>query len=78
MFTQFFGNYLLNHGLVTSQQLSRALTDQKNTRAKLGVLAINAGYMTPEQVDAVHTEQQRVDMRMGSRVWLILRWVRHL
>ncbi len=66
MFTQFFGNYLLNKGLVSSSQLSRALSEQKNTRAKLGVLAINAGYMTPEQVDKVHAEQQRVDMRMGD------------
>ena len=66
MFTQFFGNYLLNKGLVNSAQLCRALTEQKNTRAKLGVLAINAGYMTAEQVDKVHAEQQRVDMRMGD------------
>ena len=66
MFTQFFGNYLLNKGLVSSAQLSRALSDQKNTRAKLGVLAINAGFMTAQQVDEVHAEQQRVDMRMGD------------
>lgn len=66
MFTQFFGNYLLNKGLVTSAQLSRALSDRKQTRAKLGVLAINAGYMTPAQVDEVHAEQQRVDKRIGD------------
>lgn len=66
MFTQFFGNYLLNKGLVTSAQLSRALSDRKQTRAKLGVLAINAGYMTPAQVDEVHAEQQRIDKRFGD------------
>lgn len=66
MFTQFFGNYLLNKGLVTAAQLSDALSVQKQTRLKLGVLAINAGYMTPEQVEQVHAEQQRVDKRIGD------------
>ncbi len=66
MFTQFFGNYLLNKGLVTAAQLSDALSIQKQTRLKLGVLAINAGYMTPEQVERVHAEQQRADKRMGD------------
>lgn len=66
MFTQFFGNYLLNRGLVTANQLSDALAVQKQTRLKLGVLAINAGYMTPEQVEKVHAEQQRADKRMGD------------
>ncbi|MGN0666384.1 MAG: chemotaxis protein CheX [Huintestinicola sp.] len=66
MFTQFFGNYLLNNGLVSAQQLADALAIQKTTRLKLGVLAINAGYMTADQVDKVHAEQQRVDKRIGD------------
>lgn len=66
MFTQFFGNYLLNKGLVDTKQLSDALAVQKQTRPRLGVLAINAGYMTAEQVDMVHAEQQRVDKRIGD------------
>lgn len=66
MFTQFFGNYLLNKGLVSPENLAAALADQKNTRLKLGVLAINAGLMTAEQVDKVHAEQQRVDKRIGD------------
>lgn len=66
MFTQFFGNYLLNKGLVSPDNLASALADQKNTRLKLGVLAINAGLMTAEQVDKVHAEQQRVDKRIGD------------
>ena len=66
MFTQFFGNYLLNKGLVSASQLSDALSVQKQTRLKLGVLAINAGYMTAEQVDMVHAAQQKVDKRIGD------------
>lgn len=66
MFTQFFGNYLLNQRLVSNWQLIEALELQKNTKLKLGVLAINAGYMTAAQVDEVHAAQQRMDKRMGD------------
>ncbi len=66
MFTQFFGNYLLNADLVSLENLSSALQEQKNTRLKLGVLAINAGFMTAEQVELVHEKQQSVDKRIGD------------
>lgn len=66
MFTQFFGNYLLNQKLVTPEQLVDALQDKKNTRMKLGVLAINAGYMTASQVERVHELQSKMDKRIGD------------
>lgn len=66
MFTQFFGNYLLNKGLVPADKLSEALSAQSRTRPKLGVLAINAGYMTARQVALVHARQQQTDKRMGD------------
>lgn len=66
MFAQFFGSYLLNSGLVTAQQLAKALEDKKNTRMKLGVLAINAKLMTAEQVEAVNQAQASMDMRFGD------------
>lgn len=66
MFSQFFGGYLLNHGVVSKEQLSRALDEKKNTRMRLGVLAINEGLMTSEQVEHVNVMQQTVDMRFGD------------
>lgn len=66
MFTQFFGNYLLNQKLVTPEQLVDAIQDKKNTRMKLGVLAINAGYMTASQVERVHELQSQMDKRIGD------------
>lgn len=66
MFTQFFGNYLLNQGIITSAQLIDALEAKKKTRVKLGVLAINAGYMTAEQVELVHEVQTVQDKRFGD------------
>ncbi len=66
MFTQFFGNYLLHQQLVSPEHLSEVLQSMKTTRLKLGVLAINAGYMTAAQVEKAHAEQQRVDKRIGE------------
>ena len=66
MFTQFFGNYLLEKRLISPEALTEAFEIQKNTRMKLGVLAINAGYMTAEQVEKAHDQQQRADKRIGD------------
>lgn len=66
MFTQFFGNYLLNENLVTPEQLIEGLQAKNNTRMKLGVLAINAGYMTSSQVEMVHIKQSMMDKRFGD------------
>lgn len=66
MFTQFFGNYLLNQNLVTPEQLIDGLQAKSNTRMKLGVLAINAGYMTASQVEMVHMKQSTMDKRFGD------------
>ena len=66
MFTQFFGSYLLNKKIVSPANLRVALEKKDTTRVKLGVLAINAGYMTAKQVDAVHKKQATVDKRIGD------------
>lgn len=66
MFTQFFGSYLLNRKIVSPANLRVALEKKDTTRVKLGVLAINAGYMTAKQVDAVHKKQATVDKRIGD------------
>lgn len=66
MFTQFFGSYLLNNKIVSHKQLQETLEISKSTHLKLGVLAINAGYMTAEQVDKVHFIQSTLDKRIGD------------
>ncbi len=66
MFTQLFGHYLLNNNVISADQLRAALEVKNNTRAKLGAMAIDAGYMTAAQVDQVHEEQKRVDKRIGD------------
>ena len=66
MYTQFFGNYLLERGVVTQEQLFAAMQKQSNTRMKLGTLAIHAGYMTAVEVDNVIIQQTHKDMKFGE------------
>lgn len=66
MFTQYFGNYLLEAGIMTAEQFKEALHQMKDKRAKLGVLAIEAGYMTPSQVEETVSLQMKVDKKFGE------------
>ena len=66
MFSQYFGQYLLNQGVITPIQLSDALTQERMTRVKIGILAINAGYLTVFQVEHIHTLQQEQDKKFGE------------
>ena len=66
MYTQFFGNFLLNNNYVSIESLNNAMKTQAETKLKLGVLAINSGYMTAQQVEKVHNMQQKVDKRFGD------------
>jgi hypothetical protein len=66
MFTQYFGHYLLNKGLIKPEQLADALEYQRSVHLKLGVLAVNAGLMSAAQVEAVHNRQKKVDKKFGE------------
>lgn len=66
MFSQYFGHYLLNRGLIKPEQLADALEYQRSVHLKLGVIAVNAGLMSPSQVEQIHNMQKRVDRRFGE------------
>lgn len=66
MFTQYFGQYLLNKKYLTIEQLDDGLECQKDTRLKLGVLAVNAGYMRADEADKINEAQKRLDKRFGE------------
>ena len=66
MFSQYFGHYLLNKGLIKPAQLADALEYQRSVHLKLGVIAVNAGLMSPAQVEQIHNMQKRVDRRFGE------------
>lgn len=66
MFTQFFGQYLLNKAYLTAAQLKDGLEYQQSVRLKLGVLAVNAGYMTADEADKVNEAQKKMDKKFGE------------
>ncbi len=63
---KFFGQYLLEKGILSKDQLIDAINYQKSKILKLGEIAVNCGYITPAQADKINTEQQRTDMRFGD------------
>lgn len=66
MYSQYFGHFLLNKGLIKPEQLADALEYQRSVHLKLGVIAVNAGLMSPAQVEIIHNMQKRVDRRFGE------------
>lgn len=66
MFGVYFGKYLVDKGILTAQQYQSILTDSKNARVKLGLLAVESGIMTKEQADEVNRLQQIQDKRFGD------------
>lgn len=66
MFSQYFGHYLLNNGLLTSEQLHTALQLQQTTHVKFGVIAVDEGLLTSAQVEEIHEKQKQQDKRFGE------------
>lgn len=68
MFSQFFGNFLLNQKLVTPEQLADGIQEVQKIHKRIGELAIRYGYLTKEQVEQVHIMQAEKDKRFGELV----------
>jgi CheY-specific phosphatase CheX len=63
---KFFGQFLLERGAITRDQLLQA-TELQNTRNRpLGAIAVEQGYLTPEQARRINSEQQSTDRRFGE------------
>jgi hypothetical protein len=63
---QFFGNYLLNKGILTHVQFAEVLQRELVAKVKLGVLAFHAGLMTASQVEEIHHLQRMKDQKFGE------------
>lgn len=66
MFGVYFGKYLEGKGILTNEQYNSIISDSKNARVKMGLLAIEAGYMTEKQAEEVNNLQQMQDRRFGD------------
>jgi CheY-specific phosphatase CheX len=62
----FFGQFLLERGAITGEQLLAAVAIQETTNVLLGTRAIDAGLMTAGQVEEINALQRSVDRRFGE------------
>lgn len=66
MFSQFFGNYLLENQKITAEQFSSCMDYIKANRVKLGLIAENEGLLSRAQADELNQLQQQTDKRFGD------------
>jgi CheY-specific phosphatase CheX len=70
MSSRFFGQYLLEKGRITSQQLSTALDSQKSVSSPIGILALERGWLTAEQIKQILEMQKKSNYRFGEQAVL--------
>ena len=68
MSTRFFGQYLLEKGRITSQQLLDALECQNDITAPIGAMALEQGLLTPAQIRQVLDQQRKKNQRFVELV----------
>ena len=61
------GNYLVEAGRITSEQLETVVNQLDKIRVKLGLIAVAEGMMTLEQADEVNRLQTVKDKRFGDK-----------
>lgn len=66
MFGVYFGKYLMDEGIIPEDGYHKLLETTRNSKVKMGLLAVEAGLMTEEQVAEVNMLQQQQDMRFGD------------
>lgn len=60
------GNYLVETGKLTKEQLIQTLNKQDSVRVKLGLIAVDEGMMTLEQTEEINRLQAIMDQRFGD------------
>jgi len=66
MLSQYFGSFLLNKGYIERDVLNDLLSQEKQARVKIGVLAVSSGLLTADQVEEIHYIQKTKDKRFGE------------
>lgn len=66
MYTQFFGNFLLNKGVISPKELLDAMEKQSQIHIKLGTLAMHEGLLTASEVNNIIIMQTHQDKKFGE------------
>jgi len=67
MNSRFFGQYLLEKGRITSEQLVTGLEQQKTVQAPIGTLALERDLLTAEQIKQILHQQRKTGLRFGEQ-----------
>ncbi len=63
---RFFGQYLVDQGLISSDQLREAAALQQENNLLLGIMALNKGYLSQAQLEAILDEQKKINKKFGQ------------
>lgn len=66
MFSQLFGGYLVEKGIISDADYKSAIQEQLAVRVKLGTIAIADGLLTEEEVESINQLQKQFDKRFGD------------
>jgi hypothetical protein len=66
MAAKFFGQFLLEKGVIDASQLLRALEIQRTSNPALGELACEKGMLSADQAVVINERQRREDRRFGD------------
>lgn len=66
MFSQLFGNYLVDRKAISPEDYQEVIEKQLDVRVKLGTIAVAEGLLTEEQVETLNKLQMQVDRRFGD------------
>jgi len=66
MATKFFGQYLLEKGLINKNQLLATLGEQRAQNPRIGYLAVTEGFISLAQAKQINQRQMSTDARFGD------------
>jgi len=66
MAVKFFGQFLVEKGVVSSEQVLKAIELQEKVNLKFGEMALSMGMITDKDVDRVHHAQRTEDLKFGD------------
>jgi CheY-specific phosphatase CheX len=66
MAVKFFGQFLVEQGIITRDALLNAIDLQDKNNLKLGEMAVTMGLITPTDIQRAHNAQMSKDMKLGD------------
>ncbi len=66
MAVKFFGQFLMEIGVISRDALLKAVQLQESTNLKFGEIAMTMGFLTEAQIEKIHDAQRSEDLRFGD------------